>query len=435
MNKYFKIEGGNTLTGTVRINGAKNSSLPLMIATLLANEKFILEDIPRIQDVSVISSILERLGTKVYYQDENKTKLVIDHTDFEYKELKYEDVSKLRASYYFLGAMLGRYGKAKILLPGGCFLGPRPIDLHLKGFKMLGCEITQTQEGNFDVLEVNAIAGKLIGTKIFLDFPSVGATINLILAAAQAEGETIIENAAKEPEIIDVVMLLNKMGANIKGAGTEIIKIEGIREFKGCEHQVIPDRIEAGTYITYGSLLAEDLTVENIIPEHLEPLFAKLIESGVNLEIGADWVRIRRSFNKLQPINIKTGVHPSFPTDLQQIMATFLTQIEGQSTIVDIIYPERFRNCEYLNKMGANINIEIKNESGRAEITGSTDLVATEVIATDLRAGAGLIFAGLLAKGTTIVYDIEHILRGYDRIIEKLQTIGADISLITKEEV
>lgn len=435
MNKYFKINGGNGLKGKVKISGAKNSSLPLMIATLIASEKFILEDIPKIQDVSVISSILERIGSQIYYEDKEKTNLVIDNSNIEYKELKYEDVSKLRASYYFIGALLGRYGKAKILLPGGCFLGPRPIDLHLKGFKMLDCDVTLTKEGNFEVLEVVAKTGKIKGAKIFLDFPSVGATINLLLAAAQGEGETIIENAAKEPEIVDVVNLLNKMGAEIKGAGTEIIKIQGQMKFKGCKHQVIPDRIEAGTYLLYGAFLSENLFVENIIPEHLEPLFAKLQESGVNLEIGDDFVRVKGREKNMKPINIKTGVHPSFPTDLQQVIATFLTQVSGESQIIDTIYPERFRNCNYLNEMGANIDVKIDQEKGIAKITGETQLVGKEVIATDLRAGAGLVFAGLIAKGETKIYDIEHILRGYSNIVEKLQKIGAKIEVIQKEEL
>lgn len=436
MNRYFKINGGNELSGNLRINGAKNSALPLMIATLIANDKFVLTDIPHIKDVSIISSILERLGSDVYYEDEGKSRLVIDNTNLDYKDLMYEDVSRLRASYYFAGALLGKYGKAKILLPGGCFLGERPIDLHIKGFEALGCEVVEGRDGNFDVLELTAKGGKLVPGTIFLDFPSVGATINILLAAAQIEGETIIENAAKEPEIVDVAMLLNQMGAQIKGAGTDVIKIKGVRKFHGCNHTVIPDRIEAGTYIMFGALLGNDLVIDNIIPEHLEALFSKLKETGVNFDVSVDSVRLNGAdASKLKPISVRTGVHPSFPTDLQQIMTTLLTQINGKSEVEDTIYPERFRNCEYLNKMGANIEVETNADIGRAEILGGNTLKGKEVIATDLRAGAGLILAGLLAKGETQIYDINHILRGYDDIVAKMQAVGADIELIEEEVI
>lgn len=436
MYKYYEIIGGNKLSGEIRINGAKNSSLPILIATTLINDEIILEDIPKIEDINIIKSILERMGSKIKFifeEDESFT-LIVNNKEFEYKELVYEDVSKLRASYYFIGALVGRYNKVKILLPGGCFLGERPIDLHIKGLETLGCKIKWGKSGNYDLLEVTSVNG-LKGEKIFLDFPSVGATINLILAAVNAEGETIIENAAKEPEIVDVTTFLRSMGANIKGAGTDVIKIIGKNKFKKCKHQIIPDRIEAGTYLMIASLLAENLTISNIIPEHLEALLAKLKEIGLNIEVLDDSILVKKvDEDNLNPIALKTGVYPSFPTDLQQIMTTLLTQIEGESIIEDNIYVDRFRNCQYLNEMGANIEVSKSKSAGRAIINGKTKLCGEEVIATDLRAGASLIFAALLSEGNSKIFDISHILRGYYEIDKKLKNVGADIKLIKKED-
>ncbi len=433
MYKYFEVNGGNELTGNIRINGAKNSSLPIIIASIIIDGKIHLEDVPNIEDVNIIMSILARMGSSVsFVENEDHSEVVIDNTNVEYKELLYGDVSKLRASYYFIGALVGKYNKAKILLPGGCYLGERPIDLHIKGLETLGCTVKIGKSGNDDLLEVYAPNG-LKGSSIFLDFPSVGATINLMLAAVQAEGTTTIENAAKEPEIVDVSTFLRSCGANIKGAGTDIIKITGTKKFKSTLHQIIPDRIEAGTYIMIGSLLGRDLTISNIIPEHLESLFAKMKEIGLNFEVGVDNVHISKSHKELNEVNVKTGVYPSFPTDLQQIMTTLLTQVNGESTVEDIIYVDRFRNCEYLNDMGGDIIVEKKDKSGIAIIKGKTPLISAEVIATDLRAGASLIFAGLLAKGTTTILDVDHILRGYNSIDQKLNKVGADINLIQKE--
>ncbi len=427
MYKYFEVNGTDKISGEIMISGAKNSALPLLIATALSNDIVTLEEIPDIKDIKIIASILERMGSEVDINDETRT-IVANNKELVYKDLVYEDVSKLRASYYFLGVMVGRYSKAKILLPGGCFLGPRPIDLHIKGLEQMGCEIKQTKNGNFDQLEVEAKEG-LKGAKIFLDFPSVGATINLMLAAVHAKGETILENCAKEPEIIDVANLLKTMGADIKGVGTGEIRIKGKQKLHGGIHQVIPDRIEAGTYLMMGALLGENLTIKNIIPEHLESLIAKLKESGVEMEIGTDTIFIKEKAKDLKPINIKTGVYPSFPTDLQQIMTTYLTQVNGESSITDTIYPDRFRNCEHLNNMSANIDYG----KGSAIVKGSTKLKGEEVIATDLRAGASLVFAGVLASGTTKILDISHILRGYDKIVEKLNGVGVDIKLVEKE--
>ncbi len=433
MYRYFEVTGGNELSGNIRINGAKNSSLPIIIASIIINGKVHLEDVPNIEDVNIIMSILARMGSSVsFVENDDNSELVIDNTNVEYKELLYGDVSKLRASYYFIGALVGKYNKAKILLPGGCYLGERPIDLHIKGLETLGCTVKIGKSGNDDLLEVEAPNG-LKGSSIFLDFPSVGATINLMLAAVQAEGTTTIENAAKEPEIVDVSTFLRSCGANIKGAGTGIIKITGTKNFKSTLHQIIPDRIEAGTYIMIGSLLGNDLTISNIIPEHLESLFAKMKEIGLNFEVGVDNVHISKVDKELNAVNVKTGVYPSFPTDLQQIMTTLLTQVKGQSTVEDIIYVDRFRNCEYLNDMGGDITVEKKDKSGIAIIRGKTPLTSAEVIATDLRAGASLIFAGLLAEGTTTILDVDHILRGYNSIDQKLNKVGANINLIQKE--
>lgn len=433
MYQYFKIKGNNELKGEIKINGAKNSVLPLMIATVFAKKKFILSDVPHIKDVNIISNILEIMGSDVYYEDVNKENVVIDNTNMEYKDLIYKDVSKLRASYYFIGALVGAHGKAKILLPGGCFLGPRPIDLHIKGFEILGCNVKKYNEGNYEVLEVNAPKGGMKGTTIFLDFPSVGATINLMFAALGAKGETIIENAAKEPEIVDVSMILNQMGAKIKGAGTDKIRVEFCDEFKGVEHTVVPDRIEAGTYLMIGSILSDDLRLTNVIPEHLEAVLLKFKEIGFNYEIGDDYIQILKRKEQLTPVEIKTGVYPSFPTDLQQIATTVLTQIKGNSKVMDSIYPKRFRNCNYLNQMGADITLIETEEIGKAEIIGGTKLLGQEIIATDLRAGAGLVLAALIAEGESKILEISHILRGYDNIISKLKNIGADIELIKED--
>lgn len=427
MYRYFEIKGCEKISGEININGAKNSALPLLIATALTNEVVTLEEVPNIEDIKIIASILERMGSKIKIDEKNNS-IIVDNRDIKYKELVYEDVSKLRASYYFLGVMVGKYSKAKILLPGGCFLGPRPIDLHIKGLEQMGCEIKQTKNGNFDQLEVSAPKG-LKGEKIFLDFPSVGATINLMLAAVYAEGETILENCAKEPEIVDVANLLKTLGVEIKGAGTGEIRIKGQQELKGGIHQVIPDRIEAGTYLMMGALLGEELTIKNVIPEHIESLIAKLKESGVKMDVYSDSIHIKKQPEDLKPISVKTGVYPSFPTDLQQIMTTYLTQVNGESKITDTIYPDRFRNCEHLNNMGSNIEYG----EGKAKIKGKTALEGKEVIATDLRAGASLIFAGMLSKGTTKILDISHILRGYDKIEEKLRGVGVDIKLVEKE--
>lgn len=430
MEKYFKINGGNKLSGKVSISGAKNSVLALLIASVLTEKQLIIEDVPDIKDVYNLVEILEYLGSKVIVTTNNDRKIVtIDNTKIEYKPLLIEQVTKFRASYYLMGAMIARFKKCELLLPGGCFLGPRPIDLHLKGFESLGCEITEYDQGEMPAIKIEA-KGKLKANKIFLDFPSVGATINLILAATMAPGTTVIENAAKEPEIVDLITLLNTMGANIRGGGTDEVRITGVEEMKGCVHQVIPDRIEAGSYLMVAALLGENITINNVIPEHLEAVIAKLEDIGIILEVETDHIVVVGRKAELEAVNIKTGVFPSFATDLQQILATMLTQVKGESKIIETIYPDRFKNCFELNDMGAKIEISRSESFGRATIQGETKLHGASVRASDLRAGFGLIFAGLIAEGETRVYDINHVLRGYDTVVDKLRNLGADIELI-----
>lgn len=429
--KYFKIRGGNSLTGKVSISGAKNSVLALLIASVLTDKQLVIEDVPAIKDVYDLVEILEYLGSNVIVTDQGERKIVtIDNTNLVYKPLLIEQITRFRASYYLMGVMLGRFGRVELLIPGGCFLGPRPIDLHLKGFESLGCEIEEfTIDGN-QALRIKAKQEKLIANTIFLDFPSVGATINILLAASVADGTTIIENAAKEPEIVDVITLLNTMGANIRGGGTGRIQIEGKQELKGCYHQVIPDRIEAGSYLMLASLLGTNVVIDNVIPEHLEAVISKLEEVGVNMEIDIDRITVLNRVPDLSPVRIQTGVYPSFATDLQQVMSTLLTQINGDSEITETIYPDRFQNCYHLRDMGANVDIKRSEKFGQVKISGSTKLVGKKVEATDLRAGFALIFAGLIAEGVTEVHNINHVLRGYDNIIKKLQALGADIDLV-----
>ncbi len=433
MEPYFKIIGGNKLTGTIDINGAKNSILALLIGATMTDEVVTIEDVPNIKDVRALKKIFRELGMNIIVDKNSKrSSIVLDNQNRVYKDLYMDEIAQFRASYYFLGAMLGKYGKCNLLLPGGCFLGPRPIDLHIKGFEQLGCVVEQIEEADQTKIMVSAPNG-LIGNHIFLDFPSVGATINIMLAASMAKGETIIENAAKEPEIVDLATMLNNMGANIKGAGTGEIKIVGVEQLNGCVHQTVPDRIEAGTYLMIGAALGEDLTITNIIPEHLDSLISKLVQMGVNMTIGDDFITINDSNKILKPFSIKTGVYPSYPTDLQQVYVTLLTQCEGDAIVTETIYPDRFRHCPYLNDMGANIEVQPGEELSKANVFGPTKLVGKEVYATDLRAGAALIFAGLIAEGETRVSNINHVLRGYDQIIEKLTNVGANISLIEEE--
>lgn len=413
MREVIKIEGKHRLKGSVKINGAKNATVALIPALVLADEPVTLQGVPHISDVEALAEMLRFLGVEVTISgDEFK----IDPTNMKNAELPQALVSKLRASYYFMGSLLGRYHEVKMKMPGGCYLGPRPINLHIKGFEALGA----TNNNDFDGYHLTA--NELVGTKIYLDFASVGATINILLAATKATGTTVIENAAKEPEIIDVCNLLNKMGAKIKGAGTDEITIEGVSYLHSCVHEIIPDRIEAGTYLIIAAAAGHQVEVTNVIPQHLESLTYKLNEMGVKLEIGIDTIKVLEA-GKLRGIDVSTQVYPGFPTDLQQPLTTLLTQAHGVSKITDNIYTERFKHCAELTKMGANITVG----TGMAIIEAPTALRGANVMATDLRCGAALIVAGLIAEGITTIHNVNHIDRGYADIDKVLNSIGAKI--------
>ena len=414
----IKIEGNHQLTGTIKVGGAKNSVVALIPAAILCDEKIKISNVPDITDVDDLENILIHLNATM---KRNKEIIEIDSSKITNKEITYELSKKLRASYYFMGALLGKFKKVDMYFPGGCAIGARPINLHLKGFELLGAKITE--EDNHFIIE----AEQLKGNTIYLDFPSVGATINIMLAAVKAKGKTIIDNAAQEPEIVNVATFLNNMGAKIKGAGTSTITITGVKYLHSCFHEVIPDRIEAGTYLVIGALLGKNLKIDNMIPNHLEALIAKLTEAGVDMEIGINHIIIKE-VKEYKAVDIKTLVYPGFPTDLQQIMTTFLTQCKGKSLVEETIYENRFQNLIELAKMGAAS--KISNDNRKAIINGKTNLTGTNVDATDLRGGASLLVAGLIANGTTTIDNISYILRGYDKITEKLTNVGAKIEII-----
>lgn len=416
--KVLEIHGGKKLSGTIRISGAKNSSVALIPAAILADSEVTICNVPEITDTDALTEILKFLGADVKRASES---IVINPTTIENKEIPKELSTKLRASYYFMSALLGKYKYVEMYFPGGCNIGARPIDQTLKSFRALGAAVEE-EDNHYKIY-----ADELIGAHICLDMPSVGATINAMLAAVKAKGETIIENAAKEPEVVNVAVLLNNMGAKIVGAGTSEIVITGVETLKGCYTEVIPDRIEAGTYVILGALIGDNLKIDNIIPDHIEMLSLKLKEMGANIEIGPDYIITSESEN-LKPVKIKTQGYPGFATDLQQPITTLLTQCEGTSVLEENIYENRFQNVPYLNDLGANIEIDGK----KIRVSGKTDLVGTKVEATDLRAGACLVLAGLKATGTTTVTNIEHVLRGYENIVQKLTDVGAEIEL--KEE-
>ena len=413
--KALTIKGQKQLSGTIRISGAKNSAVALIPAAILSDEETTICNVPEITDVNALSEILEYLNADVRRASES---IVINPANIENKTITEEHSKKLRASYYFLGALLGKYKKASMYFPGGCSIGKRPIDLHLKGFEALGAKITT--KGNCYVIE----AEELRGNDIYLNIASVGATINIMLAAVKAKGTTVIRNAAKEPEIVNTAIFLNNMGAKITGAGTSKIKIEGVEHLHGCFHEVIPDRIEAGTYLIIGALCAKELKVTNVIPKHLEALISKLEDMGVELEVDVDSVIVKKP-SKYKKTNIKTLVYPGFPTDLQQPFTVLLTQAEGISKVEETIYENRFMHIPYLNKMGAKIT----TDKMIATVEGPTELVGCKVEATDLRAGSAMIAAALIASGETTITKVEHILRGYENIVEKLTDIGANIEL------
>lgn len=412
----LKVQGGKELEGRVKISGAKNSAVALLPATLLCDESVNLLNVPDISDTVALFDILSYLGAKITSLGEESYK--IDVSNIENKPITDEMSNKLRASYYFMGALLGKYKKAVVSYPGGCSIGSRPIDLHLKGFESLGAKI-KYEENNIIIS-----AEELKGSNIYLDFASVGATINIMFAAVKAEGTTIIDNAAREPEIVNIAMFLNSMGAKITGAGTSTIRIKGVKNMHSSVHEVIPDRIEAGTYIMIGACACKSLVVENIIPEHLEALTQKLIEMGVDLKIEDDSIYISNK-NKLKAVKIKTQVYPGFPTDMQQVMSALMTRAEGKSVIEETIFENRFQNLYELRKMGANIEVS----GNKGYIFGPTKLRGKTVNATDLRAGASLVLAALIAEGTTTINNADYILRGYEHITEKLTSLGAKIEL------
>ena len=409
----LKIIGGTPLKGTIKVSGAKNSAVALIPATILAESPVTIDGLPEISDVHILKSLLEEIGGVIDYKNGTMT---IDPTNMVPMPLPNGNVKKLRASYYLMGAMLGRFKKAVIGLPGGCFLGPRPIDQHIKGFEALGATVTNEQGA------IYLRAEELRGARIYLDVVSVGATINIMLAAVRAKGRTIIENAAKEPEIIDVATLLTNMGAKIKGAGTDVIRIDGVEKLHGCRHTIIPDRIEAGTYMILAAAQGEGVIIDNCIPHHLESLIAKLREMGVSVDVYDYQVFVKKS-PTYKPVDVKTLVYPGFPTDLQQPFTALLTQADGSSIVTDTIYTARFKHVDELRRMNANIKVE----GSSAIITGPTKLQGAKVKATDLRAGAALVIAGVMAEGITEITGLEHIERGYSGLVEKLSGLGASI--------
>lgn len=412
--KQIVVDGGKTLSGTITVSGAKNSAVALLPAVLMTNDVVTIHNVPNISDIIAIKEILTYLGAEV---SSNEHTITVDSKNIKNKMLPEKLTKKLRASYYFMGAMLGRFGSCNIAFPGGCPIGARPINLHLEGFEALGCQITSEDD------QYLAKASKLIGTDLYVKH-SVGATINLLFASVLAEGTTIIHEAAKEPEIGNVVALLLNMGANIEGINTDTLVIHGVEKLHGGEIDVIPDRIEAGTYMIAGALCGKDLKIAALEPKHLTALLDIMQKMQVNMEVGPNYVQLTHNPN-LSPVNIKTAVYPGFPTDLQQPITPLLTIANGLSSIEETIYENRFKHVAYLNAMGADI--EVKNRM--LAIIGPKKLHGYEVVATDLRAGASLVLASLIAQGTTVINDVEHILRGYEQIVEKLTNVGAKIEL------
>lgn len=413
------IRGGNPLFGTVEINGAKNAAVAILPAAIMASSgKCIIENIPDIEDVQCMERIMQGLGCDII---KSGNTFEIDSSNLKNTDANTEDVRKMRASYYLLGALLGRFGQGRVELPGGCHIGERPIDQHIKGFEALGATV-EVDNGSITVK-----ADKLVGANIYFDVVSVGATINVMLAATFSEGSTVLENAAKEPHVVDVANFLNTMGAHIKGAGTDVIKITGVKELKGCTYSVIPDQIEAGTFMIATAACGGKVTLNNVIPVHLESISAKLIEMGAEIRESDDSITVKVN-KRLKSVNIKTLPYPGFPTDIQQPMCTLLSISEGKSVINENIYEDRFKHLWELEKMGANIRIEDR----LAVIEGVDKLTGTAVIATDLRAGAAMVIAGLVAEGITEVNNIEHIDRGYPHIENKFKSLGGEIYRISE---
>ncbi|WP_182187589.1 UDP-N-acetylglucosamine 1-carboxyvinyltransferase [Pectinatus frisingensis] len=414
------INGGVKLNGHVKISGAKNAVLPIIAATLLGQDQAcVLEEVPCLDDVETISEVLSELGVKVNFEKE-KNILSVDSTNIASCEAPYELIRKMRASFLIMGPLLSRCGHSKISLPGGCAIGTRPIDLHLKGFEALGAQI-EIGHGFINA----TVPDKLRGAKIYLDFPSVGATENIMMAACMAEGKTLLENPAQEPEIIDLANFLNMMGANIRGAGTNVIKIEGVKKLTGRNYTIIPDRIEAGTYMVAAAMTRGDIYIENAISEHLKPVIAKLTEAGAEIIEDVKGIRVKNN-KRLKAVDIKTMPYPGFPTDMQAQFMAMLTVAEGTGLVTETVFENRFMHVDELKRMGANIKIE-----GRTSVIEGVDhLLGCQVKATDLRAGAAMVLAGLIAEGETQIGYIHHIDRGYDNLVGKLCQLGANIRRI-----
>ncbi|MFZ5597546.1 MAG: UDP-N-acetylglucosamine 1-carboxyvinyltransferase [Bacillota bacterium] len=407
------IRGKKKLSGTVKVSPAKNAVLPIITAALLSKAPCFIEEVPDLADVRTICTMIEHLGAGV---EREKGGLKISVPDVINNEAPYDFVRRMRASFLVMGPLLARTGRARISTPGGCAIGSRPIDLHLKGFSLLGADIKQG-EGYID-----AVADRLVGSRIYLDYPSVGATENLIMAASLAEGTSVIENAAEEPEVVDLANFLNTMGARIKGAGTKVIRVEGVEELSGATYSVIPDRIEAGTYLVAAAMAGGDVRVDNVICNHINPVLAKLREAGTELEEGEGFVLVHGG-GHIKPIDIKTMPYPGFPTDMQPQFMAMMTLCGGTSVITETVFENRFMHVNELKRMGARIKV-----SGRSAIVqGQEGLSGAKVKATDLRAGAALVLAGLVAEGVTEVCNVFHIDRGYGNIVEKLRQLGADI--------
>ncbi len=415
------VTGKKAIHGEVTISGAKNAVLPIIVGALLAEDITVLHDVPKLSDVVTIKEVLEILGAKITFENHTMT---IDSRDLNNWDAPYNYVQKMRASVLIMGPLLARLGKAKISMPGGCAIGTRPIDLHLKGLEALGADI-QINHG-----DMNAVVpgGKLKGNRIYLDFPSVGATEHIMMAATTAEGTTVIENAAEEPEIVDLANFLNSMGANVRGAGTNVIKIEGVEQLHGTTYTIIPDRIEAGSYMIAAAITGGDLLVKNVIIDHIKPLIAKMIECGVEIIEEGNNLRVR-SNGRLKAVDIKTMPYPGFPTDMQAQFMALMTVAEGTSVFTETVFENRFMHADELRRMGANIKIDGRN----AIVEGVSRLTGCKVKATDLRAGAALIVAALAAEGQTEITELQYIDRGYEDLIEKFQTIGADIVRISDE--
>ena len=413
------VTGKKAIHGEVTISGAKNAVLPIIVGALLAEDITVLHDVPKLSDVVTIKEVLEILGAKITFENHTMT---IDSRDLNNWDAPYNYVQKMRASVLIMGPLLARLGKAKISMPGGCAIGTRPIDLHLKGLEALGADI-QINHG-----DMNAVVpgGKLKGNRIYLDFPSVGATEHIMMAATTAEGTTVIENAAEEPEIVDLANFLNSMGANVRGAGTNVIKIEGVEQLHGTTYTIIPDRIEAGSYMIAAAITGGDLLVKNVIIDHIKPLIAKMIECGVEIIEEGNNLRVR-SNGCLKAVDIKTMPYPGFPTDMQAQFMALMTVAEGTSVFTETVFENRFMHADELRRMGANIKIDGRN----AIVEGVSRLTGCKVKATDLRAGAALIVAALAAEGQTEITELQYIDRGYEDLIEKFQTIGADIVRIS----